>query len=186
MFLLLLACTAASRPDKDGPIDLTDDTAAPSDTSEPVDTADSGDPADTADTGDTGDTGAPPLISDWIVLTDLDTEDADGDGIWMPGEVLTVWVTLTNVRDEDYWAYPGATVASTSSAVDLTEPAYNAFFGIFAGESSELPLSFSARPDATLGERVELTVEVVALGCPESPEACLDPQTQLLSRAIGE
>jgi hypothetical protein len=119
-------------------------------------------------------------------MTDLRTEDADGDGVWMPGEVLIVWVTLTNVRDEDYWLYPGATVSSASPAVDLTEPAYNALFGIFAGESTELPITLAGRPDATLGELVDLTVNVVALGCPEPPEACLDPQTQVISRAIGE
>jgi hypothetical protein len=81
---------------------------------------------------------------------------------WQPGEGLAIEVLVTN-DGPDYFDYPGIRV--TSSHPSVTGPSTeNWFFGMFAGQSEPLAVTFSASADAAPGAVVTFTIEVASLG----------------------
>lgn len=141
---------------------------------------DTGDP-DTGDT-DTGDTDTDP----WIVISDPRSEDADGDGLWEPGESLTVYVMMENMRAEDYMYYPGVLVETDHPGVIVPAPGGGWFYGIFGLDRQELAMQVQAAPEIAAGEQVDLRLILTSLGCDDMPEVCLGDQLLSYSRIIGQ
>ena len=180
MLLLLLACAADPSSDKVGLLTPIDDPTG-LDTAAPVDSADPGDTAVGDDSADPDDTAARPL---WILLRDPVTADADGDGVWSPGEDLYVTVTLENVQSVDFMYYPGIVVSTDHR--DIPDPGGNWFYGLFGGQSESLSVILHPAAGIPVGDTVHIAVDLSTMGCPETPEACLEPQRLELSRVVGE
>lgn len=154
----------------------------------PGDTADTGD-TDIGDT-DTGDTGTGDTdtgdADPWIVISDPRSEDADGDGLWEPGESLTVYVMMENMRAEDYMYYPGVLVETDHPDVIVPAPGGGWFYGIFGLGREELAMQVQAAPEIAAGEQVDLRLILTSLGCDDMPEVCLGDQVLSYSRIIGQ
>ena len=180
LLLLSLACdlTGASEP-----LILVDrtfvDTGAPD-----TDTDDTGTDTTGTGTGTGTDTGT--AADPWIVISDPDSTDEDGDGRWEPGEWLTVQVTMENMRADDYMAAPGVLIGTDHPDVIIPEPGGNWFYGIFGLDREDLPIRVQADAGIAEGEQVTFTLTLTSLGCDSDPALCLGGQQLTYRRTIGQ
>jgi hypothetical protein len=86
--------------------------------------------------------------------------DSDDDGIWTPGELVTLTVTLTSPFDNTN--YPGVSVSHGVSQV-TPDPANNWLFGLLANEPAPIEVSFEASAATPAGTAVTFTVDVVTI-----------------------
>lgn len=178
LLLLSLACALTS---SDNPLILIE-----SSRDDIFDTG-STDTTGTTDTDtDTGGTDTGTSTDPWIVISDPRSDDADGDGIWEPGETLTIWVTMENMRADDYMAYPGVLVESDRDDVVVPDPGGNWFYGIFGLDREDLSMVVEATASAPEGVEVTFTLSLTSLGCDSDPALCLDPQQLTYRRTIGQ
>ena len=123
----------------------------------------------------------------WFRLHSPTLADADGDGVWSPGEIITLGLLVTNQR-EDHWRYPGV-LGSTDVSEVITQGSENWWFGIEAGATYETWLGFEAPSDLSDGTLVTLIAEASALNCDttETPEEfCPEPNPLLVPVRLWE
>ncbi len=101
--------------------------------------------------------------------------DENRDGIWEIGEVLFISLLMHNDWDTDHMAYPGAHIAA-GSGIDFGDAPDWWFYGLFAGQSSEVLFSAVATAETPLGDQT-FTVSATSLGCPETDCPAPNPFT---------
>ena len=106
-------------------------------------------------------------VAPWLSLGVLEASDADGDGVWAAGEVLTLTVAMTNEMDEDYMAYPGVRLEADVDWVAF-EPAEFMWYGLFAHQTLIATFTVTPAVDAPAGSEAMFTASVMALNCETS------------------
>ncbi|MFO0553512.1 MAG: hypothetical protein U0271_34335 [Polyangiaceae bacterium] len=91
-----------------------------------------------------------------ITISNVEFVGAAGDQVWAPGETAEFNVTLTN-SGADNFNYPGVGVTADEPGFSSTG---NTLFGIFANQSTVVPVSVIADPTVTSGTMVTLTMTV--------------------------
>ncbi len=123
----------------------------------------------------------------WFRLHTPTLIDADGDGVWSPGETITLGLLFTNQR-EDHWRYPGVLSSTDVSEVTPQEADYW-WFGIEAGATYEVWFHFEAPTDLPDGTLVTLIAEASALNCDTTDAAeefCPEPNPLLVPVRLGQ
>ncbi|MCO4772152.1 MAG: hypothetical protein KDA24_19115 [Deltaproteobacteria bacterium] len=122
----------------------------------------------------------------WFLLHSPTLSDANGDGVWSPGEQLTLGFLFTNQRG-DHYAYPG-TVASTDVSEVVVSSSENWWYGIDAGGTYEAWVTFTPDADLSEGTIVTLINEAAALNCDQpgnDEQWCPDPNPLLVPVRLG-
>lgn len=95
-----------------------------------------------------------------ILLSNVVLLDAGGDGVWSPGEVASMLVTMTNDSFADNFDYPGFSVSADVAGVTSTG---NTLFGIFGGSSTDVAFQVASDATTPAGTDVKLTLAVTTL-----------------------
>ena len=101
--------------------------------------------------------------------------DASGNGIWEPGESLSVSVTMCNEGTMDHGYYPGVTLSEIYPSPDITinNPEFW-WYGMFAGQCESAGFTLTASGSIASGTQVDLLAEATVLNCSDLPEFCIN------------
>ena len=112
--------------------------------------------------------------------------DASGNGIWEPGESLSVSVTMCNEGTMDHTYYPGVTLSEIYPSPDITIN-YPEFwwYGMFAGQCESAGFTLTASGSIASGTQVDLLAEATVLNCGDLPEFCINDASLEFSIQIG-
>ncbi|MFT7624688.1 MAG: hypothetical protein ACI9WU_003877 [Myxococcota bacterium] len=135
--------------------------------------------------GDTDTTGGDTSGGDGIdfELTDPQLDPGD-DGIWTPGETITITATLKNVDTEAHSAYPGAALTTTTPGIEIDE-FENWYFAMFAGDANPVDFTVTAGENVPPGTEVQFSAVADALNCADSGQNCPDSQPLLFSATVS-
>ena len=112
--------------------------------------------------------------------------DASGNGIWEPGENLSVSVTMCNEGTMDHMYYPGVTLSEIYPSPDITinNPEFW-WYGMFAGQCEDAGFTLTASGSIASGTQVDLLAEATVLNCGNLPEFCINDASVEFSIQIG-
>ncbi|MBH49833.1 MAG: hypothetical protein CMG69_03670 [Candidatus Marinimicrobia bacterium] len=112
--------------------------------------------------------------------------DVSGNGIWEPGESLSVSVTLCNEGTMDHMYYPGVALSEIYPSPDITinNPEFW-WYGMFAGQCESAGFTINASEIIVPGTQVELLAEGTVLNCGNMPEFCINNSSLEFSIQIG-
>ena len=112
--------------------------------------------------------------------------DASGNGIWEPGENLSVSVTLCNEGTMDHTYYPGVTLSEIYPNPDITinNPEFW-WYGMYSGQCEEAGFTLNAGGSIPPGTEIVLLAEATTLNCENNPEFCMNDSSVEFSIQIG-
>lgn len=125
--------------------------------------------------GGGGEGGAEPMPSEVcerlqsVLISGIVVVDASGDGVWSPGELAQLQVTLWNQGNEGNFDYPGVEISSEHPYAQPTMGNSNHLFGLEAGGEATLFFELYAQDFVPVGEVVFLDAKVVSLVEPCEP-----------------
>ena len=124
----------------------------------------------------------------WFRIHSPQLRDADGDGIWSPGEQISLDLSFTN-QGEDHFNYPGLLTSTDTDNVTSDSPEFW-WFGITAGETYEVSLDFTADDSISDGTVVTFIASAYSLACdddePSQAAYCPEPNSLLLPVLVGD
>jgi len=127
--------------------------------------------------GDATADGPPLFVGPWSA------EELGGDGVWNPGETITVTVTLNS--HEDFTNYPGAVLEDDQDLVTYA-PAQFDFFAIFADQPMDASWQVTADASMSAGAVVQFTSYASTLSCGQGNGLCPPYQPITFSLTLGE
>lgn len=116
----------------------------------------------------------PPADDVCIILSNPRLWGLGSDGRWSPGETATVSLSLLNICDESFDAYPGAHMESRTEGVTVTS-GHPQLYGLLPDQPVDVEWTVDTDLSLAEGSRAELTASVTALGCDEEPRADCPP-----------
>lgn len=125
--------------------------------------------------GGGGEGGGEPLPSEVcqrlqsVFITGMALVDASGDGVWSPGELAYLEVTLWNYSNEGNFDYPGIEISSDHPYAQPTMGSTNHLFGLEPDGQATLSFELLAMDFVSPGDEVFLDARVVSLVEPCEP-----------------
>lgn len=145
--LFLGACTAENGNDNDSTADDDDSTADDDDSA-----------ADDDDSAADDDDSADGLVFTTLNAVSATTTDANGDGIWSPGEALQITAELSNEGPVDHGVYPSFVLESSVPGIAACLNPVWSFFGMSVGDVLEGGWSVMAPADTVTPLPIEFTI----------------------------
>jgi hypothetical protein len=95
-----------------------------------------------------------------VTLSDPSIEDAAMDGVWSPGEMITLAATLESPIENTF--YPGLRVTHATAGV-TPNPADNSLFGLIANMPNPVPVQLTADAQLAPGTVVTFDLRVFSI-----------------------